>query len=63
MKYYIEFERCGNDDCYAPTTRVTMEKDWQEKVNGSPPRVIPIIGCGSPWHYTNMEDPNVDVAR
>jgi hypothetical protein len=33
--------------------RMTLLPDWQE--SGA---AIPIVGCGNPWHYTNIEQPS-----
>lgn len=33
--------------------RVTMAKNWQQQVEAG--RVIEIVQCGNPFHYTNMD--------
>ena len=35
---------------------VRMPDDWHEQVERG--AAIPIIGCGNPWHYANMDYSN-----
>ena len=43
------FEVCPN--CDRPE-QVTMRNDWQHAVEDG--AVIPIVGCGNPWHYNGV---------
>jgi hypothetical protein len=40
---------CGED------TVIRLPDDWQEQVEAG--AAIPIIGCGNPWHYANLDGP------
>ena len=53
----IAFESCPA--CPA-TERKTMVADWQQLVDEG--AAIDIVGCGNPWHYTNMEREEQDDA-
>lgn len=36
---------------------MTLVHDWRE-----PSRAIPIVGCGNPWHYTNVHERSAGAA-
>ena len=44
------------EECFlcGSATRMTLASNWQSRVYGG--ERIPIVGCGNPWHYTNLPE-------
>ena len=41
-------------------TVVRLPDDWQQRVE-SGWYAIPIVACGNPWHYANLDRPAIDA--
>lgn len=54
----LVWARCPSPECSNPGTVVRMADDWQHEVTEHHAN-IPIVGCGSPWHYAtaSLGDP------
>ena len=48
----MERMRCPN--CHR-LALIRLPDDWQERVDHG--EAIQVVGCGSPWHYANVELP------
>lgn len=51
------------DVCPCGSAQVArLMPDWQAQVDGGQAS-IPIVGCGAPWHYANLDKPNDEPFR